>query len=230
MCLTDSLTAGWHRATPLPYSVTLLLHGVIFDVAAVLCCGGRTNHHIPGIKVGEVVSMYYHSMPFPRCHYNATLWRYCDISAILPMYCIDTYGTVVHCHGTGLQCHGTGLQCHGTVLDFYGTVLDFHGTVLDFYGLVLDFHGTVPNFHGTVLDLHGTVRHIHGPVGYIDGAVIQRNGMVVRGHSTILTTLAMIMHTDGTVVHCYGCLMDLHDMLHFYSHHGTALQCHLTTR
>ena len=216
MCLTDSLTAGWHRATPLPYSVTPLLHGVIFDVAAVLCCGGRTNHHIPGIKVGEVVSMYYHSMPFPRCHYNATLWRYCDISAILPMYCIDTYGTVVH-------CHGMGLQCHGTVLDFYGPVLDFHGTVPN-------FHGTVPNFHGTVLDLHGTVRHIHGPVGYIDGAVIQRNGMVVRGHSTILTTLAMIMHTDGTVVHCYGCLMDLHDMLHFYSHHGTTLQCHLTTR
>ena len=211
VCVTDSLPAGWHCATPLPYSVILLLHGVIFDVAAVLCCGGRTNHHIPCIKVGKVVSMCYHSMPFPRCHYNATLWQYYDISAILPMYRIDTYGTVIHCHGMGLQCHGT--------------ILDFHGTVLDFHGPVLDCHGTVLNFHGTVLDLHGAVLHIHGPVRYIDGTVIQRNSMVVHGHSNILTTLAMIMHTDGTVVHCYGCLMDLHGMLHFYSRHGTALHC-----
>ena len=208
VCVTDSLPAGWHRATPLPYSVIPLLHSVIFDVAVVLCCGGRTNHHIPCIKVGKVVSMCDHSMPFPRCHYNATLWWYCDILAILPMYCIDTYGTMIH-------CHGMGLQCHGTILDFYGTILDFHGTVL--------------NFHGTVLDLHSAVLHIHGPVGYIDGTVIQRNGMVVHGHSTILTTLAMIMHTDGTVVHCYGCLMDLHGMLHFYSHRGTALHCLSTT-
>ena len=90
VCVTDSLPAGWHRATPLPYSVIPSLHGVIFDVAAVLCCGGRTNHHIPCIKVGKVASIWYHFMPFPRCHYNATLWRYCDISAILPMYCIQS--------------------------------------------------------------------------------------------------------------------------------------------
>ena len=120
MCVTNWSPAGWDRATPLPFC-TPLPPGVIFDRAAVLCCHGRTNHHMLGIIVVKVMSTCYHPMPLPRCNYNATWSRYSAILAIVG-YRYLRYRTALSRHGVTMSRYRHRLARYRATLSLHGSM------------------------------------------------------------------------------------------------------------
>ena len=166
MCVINWSPAGWDRATPLPFC-TPLLPGVIFDRAAVLCCCGRTNHHMLGIIVVKVMSTCYHPMPLLRCDYNATWSWYSAILAIVG-YRYLRYRTALSRHGVTMSRYRHRLAQYRATLSLHGsmyfTVEYIHGAVIERNGMVVHGRGTALTTLAWLMHTDGTVVHFYSCV------------------------------------------------------------------